>query len=251
MSNFGVQPYDEAKTMISAHTMLEAAEANLGVVPDQLRRVLEVTDGEWSERWETLQQCELSGPIRSFLFKLNHRRLPLFSVAWLQQHYGRSHCILCQREEKETYSHLFSECEVAEQLWQAASPMIALLQISPTADMRPMRLVGDLSHAKLGNLGNHWPNDQPRPTQDKLWRWTRVLWTEMRAAVLHPIWMARCALLAGDEITTREEAAQRASQQSTMLLRSLVYRKVPSLLEGALRPKSSSLLTFIGRRGVG
>ena len=112
-------------------------------------------------------------------------------------------------------------------------------------DNRPLRLVGDLSQFTLAKIIRDWPVGIPRQGEDRLWHWTRILWTEVRAAVLHSIWTARCSLLAGDKITTREEAAQHAEMLVSQLLRSLIYRKVPSLLLlGTLQPASAPRRLF-------
>ena len=107
-----------------------------------------------------------------------------------------------------------------------------------------MRLVGDLSQISLRQIVRDWPADIPPPREDRLWHWTRILWTEVRAAVLHSIWAARCSLLAGDKITTRAEAAQHAESLVAQLLRSLIYRKIPSLLLGTLQPASAPRRIF-------
>ena len=196
-------------------------------------------------RWTALQQCELSGPIRAFLFRLTHRRLPIRSMEWLARHYGSSSCIMCQSGEKETYSHLFSECRVAGRLWRVTQPIMSKLQMGEGVDLRPTRLVGDLGPATIERFTEYWPDQLPKPGSDTIWHWMRICWTELRATVLHSIWAARCSLLAeGGDIATPEEAEQYATQQMLHLIRTLVYRKLPSLLPGLLQTKAAPRLHF-------
>ena len=219
--------------------MLEAAQ----IIPDaacqELTNVLTVTDNEWMERWRILSSVRLSGPTRSFLWKLMHRTLPLLSLPWLAARYNRpSHCLLCPHRVPESYSHLFSTCQFATALWEAVEPVLTSLRIPPQHefDPRPARLIGDLSQLDTTWIsGLPWGEDVSPPKAERQIHYFRTMWTEVRGTVLKAIWDVRCKLMFG-RLASRDEAHIRAHQQVQAGLCAIIfYTKVPTALTTGLQ----------------
>ena len=234
LHNFGIEAYDQAKLRPSQEAMREKLAQHPHPPPPQLITVLSTEAATWGERWRSINQVQLSGPIRSFLYRLTHRSLPLLTNPWLAQYYGRDpHCILCNQTAPETYSHLFSGCEVARSIWEQIEPITLLLLplLTPQLDPRPARLVGDLSQADSSRILEGWPSGaQRKPSHSQISHWTRTAWNEVRATVMHSIWVNRCSLLAG--AITKEVAIAQAKSRCDALLRALAYAKLPSTLKG-------------------
>ena len=127
--------------MESGEEMLEAARFILGeALPLKVVQLIKASDGEWAQRWVSCSSVRLPGPTRSLLWRLLHRRLPLLSQPWLANHYQRApHCLLCAYQVRETYSHLFSECEFAAGIWNGMRPILDCFHFpaQPNFDLRP------------------------------------------------------------------------------------------------------------------
>ena len=211
----------------------------------QLDSVLTAPQARWRARWLSISRVQLAGPVRSFLFKLMHRRLPLLSNPWLASFYNRDNkCMMCTSQAPETYSHLFSDCTLAAQMWKVIQPLATLLLplLTPQLDPRPARLIGDIQEADVSRLLSAWPPlPGVKPTSERISAWVRITWNEVRAAILYPIWITRCEVLAGS--CPPDTASQRALQQSQHLLRTLAYIKLPSLLPRTHHPPTSPHLS--------
>ena len=125
LANNGLMDYHAAKQLDNRkQQLLVVEEAGRGA---ELRGLVMVSDSEWGQRWSALSSARLSGPTRSFLWKLTHRRTPNLAQQWLAQHYQRpDRCLLCAEHSSETYSHLFSDCTTAAAIWQELVPVLAL-----------------------------------------------------------------------------------------------------------------------------
>ena len=155
------------------------------------------------------------------MFKLTHRRLALLNYPWLAAYYGRpNHCLLCSSNSPETYSHVFSDCTFATQLWSSLDAVTRALGGSTTSDQRPARLVGDLTTFSVERLTRRWAaaHHDPQPTPDKVVKWQRRAWGETRAMVLKCIWEARCDLLHNNVDSQTAAAAQASSRLQQRLL---------------------------------
>ncbi len=106
-----------------------------------------------------------SGKVRSFLWKLLHRRLNLMCYEHNAIFYGRGDmCPICALS-CETEIHLFVECEAAAHLWQAADDQVEAIGCPLPSDPRS-RILGappseSLCQALLGCLDI--PADNPLP----------------------------------------------------------------------------------------
>ena len=101
---------------------------------------------EWKKRWLAVSRSQLSGPTRSFLWLLTHRRTPLLYKPWIRLHYNipSGCCVLCTDAIVESFQHLFSECSFASLMWNCISPLMTELGFGFYADVQG-RLVGDVS----------------------------------------------------------------------------------------------------------
>ena len=143
-----------------------------------------------------ISAVRLAGPIRSsLLWRLTHRRLFLLNTAWIAEYYERpASCLLCESQQAETYSHLFSDCTLATRLWDSTLPLQQQLG-GGGGDQRPARLLGELAQFKR-QWSDHWPGGGPPPPKpEKITMLVREMWTEVRAVVLWSLWRARCDLL--------------------------------------------------------
>ena len=238
LHNQGTVPYDQAKSL-SVDEMKAAIENHPGDNPILQRRLVDTSATEWGMRWESINQLKVSGPIRSFLFKLTHRRLFLLSQSWLAGHYSRSNtCLLCSDSRPESYSHLFSDCQFAARLWASVDSVTQALGGSLDVDQRPARLVGDLTTFSVQRLRDAWAQTlaSPPPAYAKVAKWLRRAWGETRAMVLKTIWEARCDIL-HNNVESQIEAAAPASSRLKQRICSIVYRRTPSNL-----PLSPSVL---------
>ena len=143
--------------------MLEAATA--APPPPLLTRLLSASDSEWGARWRALSSVQLSGPTRSFLWRLSHRRLHLLSAQWFASHHQSDPIrLLCNLNQRETYSHLFSDCPAAKRLWDFIPPLQDRLHADPEGDQRPARLLGDItSFSTHWRLTAEWNEEAPPP----------------------------------------------------------------------------------------
>ena len=130
-------------------------------------------------------------------------------------------------------------------LWKVIQPLATLLLplLTPQLDPRPARLIGDIQEADVSRLLSAWPPlPGVKPTSERISAWVRITWNEVRAAILYPIWITRCEVLAGS--CPPDTASQRALQQSQHdLLRTLAYIKLPSLLSRTHHPPTSPHLS--------
>ena len=281
--NLGVLPYERAKTHTSVAAMSEAAAvaaaesaaaaappppvaavapsaaaaaaapvagpvapAAPAIPPPLLTQLLATPDSEWSARWRALSSVHLSGPTRSFMWRLTHRSLHLLSASWYARYHQRDQmCLLCTQRRPETYSHLFSDCPTASLLWDITRPLLVQLRANLEGDLRPARLLGDLSIFPLHwRMSASWPEDgAARPSADRFKHLVRMMWTEIRAIVLKAIWEARCDILHAN-IPTRDQAIAQARTRIKSTLRTLAYQKLPSLLPGILASRTSGDLAF-------
>jgi len=246
LSNFGITTYQAAKQMQNVEEMRAAVNAHPNPPPPQLNQLLNATQSTWRSRWVSISRVQLSGPLRSFLYKLMHRTLPLLHNTWRANYYGRTtNCMMCTDQQPETYSHLFSDCAFASTLWNKAQEVTQILLplLQPHMDPRPARLIGDITQSDVQQLRESWPNAEmeqhQQPTERRLTAWTRDAWNEVRATILHSIWISRCELLAGT--VDADEAKARAAVKSDLLLRSLAYTKLPSLLPGIIAHTQSQV----------
>jgi hypothetical protein len=77
-----------------------------------------ISEAEWQERWLALHKVPTSGRVRSFLWRLVHRRLPLLGYPHVAQHYNHDDiCPLCS-SDRETAIHCFSDCDFTDHLWK-------------------------------------------------------------------------------------------------------------------------------------
>ena len=239
--NHEIRSYQQAKLLTSAAERAEAVSSHPSPTPDIVRTLISTPQAIWRARWMSISRVQMSGPVRSFLFRLMHRRLPLLSAPWRANFYNRdSSCLMCSQQHPESYSHLFSECDLATRMWQEIQPITTCIQ--PTLDHhdpRPARLIGDISHADLQRVLGEWPQGAaaPSPATSVVGDWMRDTWNEVRATVAYPIWIARCSVLAGS--LSRDEARDQAALQARHLLRTLTYGKIPSLMGGIPQPNIS------------
>ena len=225
--------------------MEEKVAGALNPIPEDVTRLLHTAGGsEWSLRWQVISAIKLSRPIRSFLWRFTHRRLVLLGQAWSANHHQLlPHCILCEQQQKETYSHLFSDCPMATNLWNLVLPLQALLveDADVGGDQRPARLLGDLSQfTRQWSSPNTWPAGSQPPPLDRVTKMVREIWTEVRGIVLHATWVARCDLLHGSVASKEAAATQATARGVKSTLRTVAYRKLPSLLPGAKHPPPGS-----------
>ena len=246
LHNHQLLPYDEAKVLPCVPGMVDAVRSHPTITPFTTTRavlpLINTSAAEWSLRWGSIKALRLSGPTRSFMWRLSHRRLPLLSQQWLADHYQRpTTCIMCTSGERETFSHLFSDCATASSLWSTLHPLLSLLHMNHLVDQRPARLIGDLSpFFSLSWLQTtNWSSvSASPPSTTQLLHLVRGSWTAIRAITLKAIWDARCDLLHANT-PTRELARSQAHGQIQTFLRTLAYLHTPSLLRGVHRPASS------------
>ena len=100
----------------------------------------------------------------------------------------------------ETYTHLFSTCAFAEEVWEAVSPVLNALRFPMREfDRTPARLLGDLSQLDTEWMATlQWGGaEAEKPSRRKQLHYFRTMWTEIRSTVLKAIWDARCKFLLG------------------------------------------------------
>ena len=231
--NSGSASYAAARGM-DMDEMVAAAAARPGPHPRLQQQLLAATKHEWEKRWMEINRLQVAGPIRSFIFKLTHRRLHLLSQPWLAAHYGRQdRCLLCDTNHSETYSHVFSDCTFASNLWSSLNLLQDALKMDLTSDPRPARLVGDLSIFSVQGIISSWraqhPPPPPPPKTVKVEKWLRRTWGEVRAMVLKSIWEARCDLL-HHNTETQPAAAASALSKLRSRISALAYTRLPSTL---------------------
>ena len=217
LHNHQLLPYDEAKVLPCVPGMVDAVRSHPTITPFTTRAVLPLINtsaAEWSLRWGSIKALRLSGPTRSFMWRLSHRRLPLLSQQWLADHYQRpTTCIMCTSGERETFSHLFSDCATASSLWSTLHPLLSLLHMNHLVDQRPARLIGDLSPFSLSWLQTtNWSSvSASPPSTTQLLHLVRGSWTAIRAITLKAIWDAKCDFL---HTNTRKGARALPSSRS-------------------------------------
>ena len=230
--------------MVGQDALIAIAEAHKALSPPVATAALHIINTpstEWEARWRSIRSARLAGPVRSFMWRLMHRRLLLLSSSWYANHLGLTQdCLLCGDSTPETLSHLFSDCAMARELWTSLQPMLTLLHADMGRDHRPARLVGDLSIFSLTWLQAHrWPPGITSPPPTPLLRQlVRQTWTAVRSVVLHAIWKARCDLLHGN-LVTRDAAQRQAHTQVHAALRTLTYLHAPNLLCSIAKPPST------------
>ena len=230
LANPGTLDYEQAKKLTRDEMVLQI-RSNPGAHPNLQLQLIEATDQVWESRWENISQLRVSGPIRAFLFKLTHRRLPLLSQPWIAGHYGRPNvCLLCSDNQPESYSHVFSDCRLATMLWTSVHGVTRTLGGNTEMDQRPARLLGDLSNFSVSRIRQKWLRSfptNPPPGTAKVIKWLERTWGEVRAVVLKSIWEARCDLL-HNNVESRNAATALASSRLHQRISSIAYRGIPS-----------------------
>ena len=233
--------------METGEEMLDAARIILGEAPSHNTvQLIKTSAGEWAQRWVCISSARLPGPTRSLLWRIMHRRLPLLSQPWIANHYQRTpHCLLCEHQVRESYSHLFSDCVFATGMWRGIRPILDCFHVPahPDFDLRPAQLIGDINGFDLGwirTLG--WGGDSPTsaqhlpavPSYNTQRRLLRHAWTEIRGTVIRAIWLARCDVLHAN-VQSVHEAKNQAHFQIHSSLRALLYTKTVTPLAGAFK----------------
>ena len=188
LHNHNIREYSAAKLLTRAQMEEIVLEAQHLAPPpaETVVRVISTTPSEWSARWRIISSVRLAGPIRSFLWKLTHRRLCLLNQEWYANHHQRtSSCLLCDQQQPESYSHLFSDCPThGHQVMGFNKPATATAR---WGDQRPARLIGDISRFRREWASSEvWRGDCPPPSPEKATRLVRELWTEVRATFSGP-----------------------------------------------------------------
>ena len=84
----------------------------------------------WEELWPVIGSAQVSGQVRSLLYFLMHRALPLLSRPWISSHFDLPDvCLLCG-EGSETYTHLFASCPQVREVWACATLLLESLSLS-------------------------------------------------------------------------------------------------------------------------
>ena len=153
LHNLGIQAYEQAKKL-PTEQLRQTVRSHPHPIPASVLSLAESSGSSWMARWRSVGRLQLAGSIRSFLFKLQHRRLPLLSLRWLAEFYDRpQHCILCASDQPETYSHLFSDCELATRACSEIQPTSDVFQQHPSHDdLRPARVLGDTDSFTIHHL---------------------------------------------------------------------------------------------------
>ena len=156
-----------------------------------------LSERDWSDAWLSVHKAPTSGKVRSFLWKLMHRRLPLLCYDHIALLYGRGDtCPLCSLSS-ETAIHLLVECETADLLWQMADDLAEEMGCPLPSDPRS-RILGatpseSLCQALLSRLDI--PADNPPPSTHTVNLWIRESWSALRGVTMAAIWNLRCSVL--------------------------------------------------------
>ena len=188
---------------------------------------------EWKKRWLAVSWSHLSGPSRSFLWLLTHRRTPLLYKPWIRLHYNipSGRCVLCTDSIVESFQHLFSECSFASLLWNFIAPLMTELGFD-FYDNLPARMIGDISKYDPRSLLQAVWTCEHTPSAGKIREWVRYMWAEIRGVAVKTIWDARCELLhnRNNDIPALQVLA---SHKLTCTLRLFVLMKTPSRFRDA------------------
>jgi hypothetical protein len=86
------------------------------IAPEQM------SEGQWEKAWWHVHAAQLDGKLRSLMWRVLHRRLPLLSLQWYRDWLQRpACCALCSSGDVETTEHLFSSCATVAAVWRQVS----------------------------------------------------------------------------------------------------------------------------------
>ena len=180
---------------------------------------------EWQQLWQAVHAAEGNGKATSTMWKVLHRRPYLLTLRWRRERVGGSSaCRMCDSGEEETLEHLFSSCPTAEATWARVQPWLSAVGLGAAVASVEGRLVGRV-RPHWPTVAARWPAEPEMQEAEVMEKWFRVAWAEVRAVVLHALWVARCNVVMGG--ARREGATAAARAVMRWQLQYLLYRHVP------------------------
>ena len=160
----------------------------------------------WKELWPTISSAQVSGQVRSLLYFIMHRTLPLLSRPWIATHFTLPNlCLLCGNAQ-ESYTHLFTACQLVRPVWAAATSILTALTLSCVLPLHDVSCLLGLPIYHHAPPPLAWATPEP-PRSRTVGAWVGVTLAEVRGTALNAIWTERNRLLWAP--TPRPRASQR------------------------------------------
>ena len=148
----------------------------------------------WEELWPVISSAQVSGQVRSLLYFIMHRTLPLLSRPWISKFFDLPDlCLFCGRK-RESYLHLFVSCRYVRPVWAAATTLLEALSLSCVLPLHDVScLLGlPIYHHPPPPLA--WATPEP-PRSRTVGKWVGLTLAEVRGTALNSIWAERNRLL--------------------------------------------------------
>ena len=148
----------------------------------------------WEELWPVIGSAQVSGQVRSLLYFLMHRALPLLSRSWISSYFDLPDvCLLCG-EGSETFTHLFASCPQVREVWACATLLLESLSLSC---LLPLHDTGCLLGLPIYHHTHPplcWASPKP-PRAGSVGKWVAQTWAEVRGTAINAVWTERNRLL--------------------------------------------------------
>ena len=154
------------------------------------------------------EQTSVVSQVRSLMWQLYHRNLPLNIHRHIQEHHNvSSKCTLCLRFN-ETDEHLFCQCDYATAVWANVRKILEVMKLntiwsSSTASI----LLGKVS-APSALSHYQWIDPEDPPSATALTHYVTKIWAELRGVALNCIWTTRNEFRTEHKIRTHPHVLQ-------------------------------------------
>ena len=188
-----------------------------------------ITNRLWPDRWLTIARSSLSGPIRSHLWRLQHRSPPLLTADWFRNGKHRTEaCALCETGQPETFLHLMGGgCPATLFLWHTVTTLAARVGLVDITSPRS-RALGDIGSLNVGQWQGRMTTQRGAPAEKKVVAIAHLLWTELRGPCIRAIWTARCNTLHNPEIPASHYLTNEHRRMLTTLRYVAVFKAPPT-----------------------
>ena len=144
----------------------------------------------WDRLFMAIHSARVSGQVRSLMWRITMRCLPLLGYAHWRKHLriASGICVLCGTEN-ETFVHLFCECPTVQPLWEEVHHLLSKMHLPTSwAHSNSAKLIGMIRTGPTSPIS--WMTEEA-PSESSVMRYTTRVWAEVRGQVLNSIWMVR------------------------------------------------------------
>ena len=144
----------------------------------------------WARLFKAINRARVAGQVRSLLWKISMRCLPLLGYSHWQSWLGMSgKCVLCDGSDDESYTHLFCTCPATQDIWNGAGELLTSMRLpAHWTYSDPAKLIGYISPSATYVAG--WCTDEA-PAAATITAFKLGVWTEVRGQILNTIWLTR------------------------------------------------------------